>query len=140
MFFNSLSIILNSESPVINSAFWGLANAAANASQPLESESSVIIKIVNSTLSFVIDRKFTSRRRTYAALFPSASRGSRTNDTAVASPRHDVERKGFRMALISQPLTGKPLAEFPELDELRQDFARNVPTWDELGRSRSERV
>jgi uncharacterized membrane protein len=37
------------------------------------------------------------------------------------------------MALISQPLTGKPLAELPQLDELREELAKNVPTWERIG-------
>jgi len=34
------------------------------------------------------------------------------------------------MALSSQPLTGKPLAELPQLDELREELAKDVPTWE----------
>ena len=37
------------------------------------------------------------------------------------------------MALISQPLTGKPLADFSEVDQPRQDLTRNVPTWERIG-------
>ena len=37
------------------------------------------------------------------------------------------------MALISQPLTGKPLAGNPELDELREDLTMNVPAWERVG-------
>jgi uncharacterized membrane protein len=37
------------------------------------------------------------------------------------------------MALISQPLTGKPLAEFPEVDELPEDLTTNVPKWERIG-------
>jgi uncharacterized membrane protein len=37
------------------------------------------------------------------------------------------------MALISQPLTGQPLAQLPELDELRKDLTENVPKWERIG-------
>ena len=37
------------------------------------------------------------------------------------------------MALISQPLTDKPLAQLPELDELRKNLTQNVPKWERIG-------
>ncbi len=37
------------------------------------------------------------------------------------------------MALIPQTLTGKPFAQLPELDELRQNLTKNVPGWERVG-------
>ena len=37
------------------------------------------------------------------------------------------------MALIYQPLTAKPLADLPELDELQEELTTNVPRWERIG-------